>query len=195
LIFLGNLKMTQTIGLIFLGPPGSGKGTQAQLLSELFGLLHISTGDILRKAIAQKTPLGEKAQSYVERGDLVPDQLLLDLISHTLKSPPAKQGWILDGFPRTVPQAIFLDELLQQFKDSSLRVIDLEVPDEIIVERLLSRKREDDSEDIIRHRLTVYYQKTAPVLDYYRAKGSLHSVDGNRQPQDVTASLQEIIKA
>ncbi len=187
--------MSQAIGLIFLGPPGSGKGTQAQLLSESFELFHVSTGEILRAAIQQKTPLGEKAQGYVERGELVPDQLLLDLISQCLADPSAAKGWILDGFPRTVSQATFLDEILGQLKGISQYVINLEVPDPVLIERLLKRGRQDDSEEIVRRRLEVYYQQTEPVLDYYRSKGQLHSVDGHRQTEEITTSLQKMIQA
>lgn len=179
----------------FLRPPGSGKGTQAELLSEYFELFHISTGEMLRSAIEHKTPLGEKAQAYVERGELVPDDLLLNLINQCLADPSAVKGWILDGFPRTVNQAIFLDEILDQLKGISKYVVNLEVPDEVLIERLLQRGRSDDSEEIIRRRLEVYYQQTEPVLNYYQSKGQLNSVDGNRPSQSIASHLQQMIQA
>ncbi|MGH2413704.1 MAG: nucleoside monophosphate kinase, partial [Microcystaceae cyanobacterium] len=138
--------MTKTTGLIFLGPPGSGKGTQAQLLAEMLEIPHISTGEILRQAIAQQTSLGQKARSYVDRGELVPDELMLDLIRERLGQPDAQKGWILDGFPRNVAQASFLDRLLEELNQSSNYTVNLEVPDNIIIERLLLRGREDDTE-------------------------------------------------
>jgi len=185
--------LSPVTGLIFLGPPGSGKGTQAQLLAQIFGLSHISTGDILRQAITDKTQLGLEAQNFVEKGELVPDQLLLNLIHEALNGPQVSAGWILDGFPRTVVQARFLDELLKEFSSLSVFVINLEVPDQVLIERLLQRGRQDDTKEIIANRLTVYQQKTAPVLDYYRSQGQLHSVDGNRQLEDITSSLEDLI--
>jgi adenylate kinase len=180
-------------GLIFLGPPGSGKGTQAQILAEFFQIPHISTGEILRQAIAQKTPLGQKAQSFVDRGELVPDELLLDLIRESLTQPEAEKGWILDGFPRNVAQAAFLDKLLEEINQASSQcVINLEVPNQVLIERLLLRGRKDDSEETIRRRLEVYQEQTAPVIEYYSQHGTLHSIDGDRLPEEVTESLKAV---
>ncbi len=180
-------------GLIFLGPPGSGKGTQAQILSEALDIPHISTGEMLREAIANQTPLGQEAQTYVDQGELVPDSLLLDLIKERLNEADGQKGWILDGFPRNVPQAEFLDKLLQELNKFSEQAINLDVPDEVIIERLLLRGRKDDNEETIRRRLEVYREKTQPVLDYYRQHDRLSSVDGNRQPEEVTSSLKEVV--
>jgi adenylate kinase len=177
------------VRLIFLGPPGAGKGTQAQTLAQAWKIPHISTGDILRSAVAQKTELGQKAQSYMDRGELVPDQLILDLVRERLIQPDASTGWILDGFPRTVVQASFLDVLLQEMGQSCNAVINFEVPDGILVERLLGRGRKDDTEDVIRHRLVVYHQQTAPLIDFYRDRDLLLSVDGNQSVEAVTAEL------
>lgn len=185
--------MTKTTGLIFLGAPGSGKGTQAQFLAELFQISHISTGEILRQAIAEQTPLGQKAQSYVDKGELVPDDLILDLIRERLSQADAQKGWILDGFPRNVPQAKFLDQLLQEINQSVDYIINLEVPDQAIIERLLLRGRKDDSEDTIRRRLEVYQEKTEPLIDYYRLQSKLYSINGNRFPEEVTASLKDLV--
>ena len=187
--------MTNEKRLIFLGPPGSGKGTQAQLLAELFEISHISTGEILRQAIAEKTVLGQKAQSYVDKGELVPDALILDLIRERLGQPDAQRGWILDGFPRNVAQASFLDELIEELHQSPDCAVNLEVPDEVLITRLLLRGRKDDNEQTIRRRLQVYWEQTAPVIGYYRDRGRLYSVNGDRQLGEVTESLKQIVKA
>jgi adenylate kinase len=179
--------------LIFLGPPGAGKGTQAQLLSQSYSIPHISTGDILRAAVQEQTFLGKKAQNYMDRGELVPDELILDLIKERLSQPDAKQGWILDGFPRNVSQAAFLDKLLAQLGLNADTVLNLEVPDEVLIERLLARKRKDDNEETIRRRLEVYHQDTVPVIDYYTNQGSLKAVNGNLAMEEVTKSLQASI--
>lgn len=182
--------------LIFLGPPGAGKGTQAVLLAEFLHVPHISTGDILRAAVAEKTPLGIEAQSYMDRGELVPDQLLLDIVGERLEQGDTQKGWILDGFPRTVPQATFLGELLQQKSpDSRVYVLNLDVPDEEIVTRLLARGRADDTEVTIRRRLQVYRDQTAPLIDYYSRRDQLIAIDGNRSMETVTADLQQTLSS
>lgn len=181
--------------VIFLGPPGAGKGTQGQLIAERFGVPHISTGDILRNAIAQGTPLGLKAKTYVDKGDLVPDGLILDLIKETLQREEAKQGWVLDGFPRNVAQAEFLTQLLALLQQPCHLVINLDVPDEVILQRLLARGRKDDTEDTIRHRLGVYREQTAPLIDYYKKMGLLKTVNGNRPPTEIADEIQSLIQA
>jgi adenylate kinase len=175
--------------LIFLGPPGAGKGTQAKNLADRQNIPHISTGDILRQAMKDKTSLGIKAQSYVDKGELVPDQLVQDLVEERLGKPDAQSGWILDGFPRTVSQATFLGELLKKLNQAGERVINLEVPDEIVVSRLLGRGRKDDTEDVIRRRLEVYRSSTAPLISYYSDRHQLLSVNGNQSLEDVTKVL------
>lgn len=179
--------------LIFLGPPGAGKGTQAEKLAELCNIPHISTGEILRNEVAQGTPLGIQAKSYQEKGELVPDQLILDMVSHRLSEPDTESGWILDGFPRNVTQAKFLDDLLEKLQQKYDRVINLEVPDEIIIERLLGRGRPDDTEEIIRRRLEVYREQTAPLIDYYSKHHQLVSVQGNQSMAEVTENLQKAV--
>lgn len=179
--------------LIFVGPPGAGKGTQAQIIAEFFHIPHISTGDILRAAVSEKTPLGEKAQSYMDRGELVPDQLLLEIVEERLKNPDAKDGWILDGFPRTAPQAQFLDELLAKKGRGNVRVVNLDVADDVIVTRLLARGRKDDTEATIRRRLEVYRDQTSPLINYYRDRDQLISIDGDRALEDVTESLKKAL--
>ncbi len=180
-------------GLIFLGPPGSGKGTQAQKLSAEFNIPHISTGEMLRQAITNQTSLGQEAQSYVDKGELVPDKLLLGLIQERLNQQDAQKGWILDGFPRNIFQAEFLDTLLKKLSKFSEQSVNLEVPDEVIVERLLLRGRKDDSEKTIRRRLEVYREKTQLVLDYYRQNKRLVSIDGNLKPDRVAIILKNTL--
>lgn len=179
--------------LIFLGPPGAGKGTQAERLAAAANIPHISTGEIIRGAIAHQTPLGQKAKAYVDAGDLVPDSLILDLIGERLSQSDTESGWILDGFPRNVSQAQFLDQLLTELNQDGVCVISLTVPEEVLVRRLMNRQRQDDNEATIRHRLVVYHQETAPVIEFYRDR-NLHIVDGDRTPDDVGATLQMIVK-
>jgi adenylate kinase len=187
--------------LIFMGPPGAGKGTQAQLLAALWKIPHISTGDILRACVVAKTDLGQKAQAYMDAGELVPDQLLMDIVQERMNQPDAKSGWILDGFPRTVPQAAFFDRLICDVgcgestsgKDCELRAVNLDVPDNVLVTRLLSRGRQDDNEQTIRRRLQVYREQTEPLIEFYRNREQLVAVDGDREMQEVTAELQKAL--
>ena len=187
--------------LIFMGPPGAGKGTQAQLLAALWKIPHISTGDILRACVVAKTDLGQKAQSYMDRGELVPDELLMDIVQERMNQPDATAGWILDGFPRTVAQAAFFDKLLCDVggkgstsgKDCALRAVNLDVPDNVLVARLLSRGRQDDNEETIRRRLQVYREQTEPLIEFYRNREQLVVVDGDRSMELVTAELQQTL--
>lgn len=179
--------------LIFLGPPGAGKGTQAQIISENHQIPHVSTGDILRAAVTQGTSLGKQAKDYMNRGELVPDTLILDLIQDRLSYEDTAEGWILDGFPRNVNQAAFLEELLTKLNQSADYVLNLEVPDEILVSRLLERKRKDDNESTIRRRLEVYHQDTVPVIDFYQQKKTLKIIDGNRTMEEVSKQLDELV--
>lgn len=180
--------------LIFLGPPGAGKGTQAQVLSENHHIPHVSTGDILRAAVANQTPLGKQAKDYMSKGELVPDQLILGLIQDRLSYDDAADGWILDGFPRNVNQAAFLEELLNELNQTADCVLNLEVPDEVLVERLLARKRKDDNEETIRRRLEVYHQDTVPVIDFYEERKTLKTINGDRSMDEVSSSLNEAIQ-
>ena len=186
--------MSSHSGLIFLGPPGAGKGTQAAILAEKFAIPHISTGEMLREAIADQTSLGKKAQSYVDKGELVPDELLLDLIRDRLLQADAQKGWILDGFPRNLNQAKFLDNLIVEIAQTCDCVLNLQVTDDLLVTRLLDRGRKDDNEETIRRRLLVYQEQTAPLISYYQDKGNLQTVDGNPNPEEVTQALAKVIK-
>ena len=179
--------------LIFLGPPGAGKGTQAQVLSENHQIPHISTGDILRAAVTNQTSLGKQAKNYMDRGELVPDALILGLIQDRLSYEDTKNGWILDGFPRNVNQAAFLEELLTKLDQSADCVLNLEVPDETLVERLLARQRKDDNEETIRRRLEVYHQDTVPVINFYQERETLKTINGDRSMDEVSNSLSEAI--
>jgi adenylate kinase len=183
--------------LVFLGPPGAGKGTQAKEFSALCAVPHISTGDILRAAVSQGTELGKKAQFYMNAGELVPDDLILNLIHERLLSPDASPGWILDGFPRNVEQATFLDSLLEEMGQPFECVVNLDVPDEVLISRLVQRGleegREDDTEETIGNRLEVYRQRTEPLIDFYRSRQQLVSVDGNQLIEVVTEELKRIV--
>ncbi|MFW6264089.1 MAG: adenylate kinase [Cyanobacteriota bacterium] len=187
--------MSSGYRLILFGPPGAGKGTQAKRLAEILNIPHISTGDILRGAIAQGTPLGQKAKEYVAAGELVPDSLLLDLIRERLKESDAQKGWILDGFPRNIDQASFLDELLAELDQKVDSVVNLSVPDEVLIPRLLGRGRADDTEETIKRRLEVYREQTAATLDFYGDRDYFRSINGDRTPEEVTESIQQAIGA
>jgi adenylate kinase len=176
-----------------MGPPGAGKGTQAKLLSEDCVVPHISTGDILRAAVSEGTELGQKAEAYMSAGELVPDDLILGLIRERLSQEDAQKGWILDGFPRNVPQAEFLNQLLEEIQQPFDFVVNLDVADEVIIARLLKRGRQDDDESVIRHRLDVYRQKTEPLIDFYRSRQRLVSIDGNQTMESVQAELKQVV--
>ncbi len=181
--------------LIFLGPPGAGKGTQALALAEKLQIPHISTGDILRQALTARSPLGMEAQSYMDRGELVPDNLVQAMVEERLQQSDIDSGWILDGFPRTVSQAEFLAALLQKLGHGSVQVINLDVPDDILIERLLGRGRPDDTEDVIRRRLEVYHADTKPLIGFYSDRQQLVYVNGNQPLEAVNTDLHQVITA
>ena len=156
--------------LVLVGPPGAGKGTQAAVLSEKLGVPHISTGDLFRANIGNSTPLGQKAKSYIDAGELVPDEVTNEMVRERLAEPDAREGFLLDGYPRTTPQADVLTDILAENGMELTAVLQFDVPEEELVRRMLERGRSDDTEDVIRRRLAVYHSETAPLLDYYRDK-------------------------
>jgi len=168
--------------LIIFGPPGSGKGTQSQKITDKYNIKHISTGDILRNEVKQQTELGMKAQKLMEKGDLVPDELLIKILHSVMDKNKGTAGFIFDGFPRTLVQAKELDKLMDRMDDSIDLVISLEVPDEEVVSRLLKRaeieERKDDNRETIGNRLNVYKEQTSPLLDYYAEANKLEKVNG-----------------
>ena len=181
--------------LVLLGPPGSGKGTQAAMLSAKYGIPAIATGDILRAQVASGTPLGKRVKAYLDRGELVPDGLVVDLIQHRLLDPDTQHGFILDGFPRTVPQAQALDSMLTALDRPLDAVLYLQLEPQAVKERLGQRHRSDDLEGIVDHRLDVFLDRTAPLIRYYNDQGKLKVIDGARPPEEVAASIEEVIQA
>lgn len=170
--------------LVLLGPPGAGKGTQAAILSEKLGIPHISTGDLFRANIGQGTPLGLEAKSYIDAGKLVPTDVTARMVEDRLSQDDAKDGFLLDGFPRTVEQADILAELLAKSGEKLDGVINFQVSEDVVVERMLARGRADDNEETIRTRLGVYRDETAPLIDHYgdqiitiKAEGTVEDIN------------------
>ena len=183
--------------LIFLGPPGSGKGTQAKLLAERLGVPAISTGDMLRDAVRRGTPLGRRAQAIMEAGELVPDDLVISLVRERTAVPDARNGFLLDGFPRTIEQAKALERILEGNAASVDGVINLFVPEGTLVERLLGRAalegRSDDRRETVAERLRVYRERTAPLVEYYRGLGLLYDVDGSGSAEEVAGRIDRAL--
>ena len=176
--------------LILLGPPGAGKGTQATFLAEKLKIPHISTGEILRQAIARKTSFGILAQSHLEAGELVPDKLIMALMRERLAKQDALGGWIVDGFPRNLSQAQALERILQILGQSYPFVVNFNVDTESLIRRMLQRGRQDDNENTIRRRLEVYQEKTSPLITFYKKHRCLINIDGNLPVIEVTRSLE-----
>lgn len=183
--------------LVIFGPPGSGKGTQSVKIAEKYNLAHISTGDIFRSEIKNKTELGLKVQGIIEKGELVPDELLVELLENAMKKYKNIEGYIFDGFPRTIQQARDLDLLLKKSIDCVSLVLALEVDEEEIIQRLLKRAQEqgrkDDTEAVIRNRLEVYNKQTRPLIDYYNEQGKFLSVEGVGSIDEIFNSICSVI--
>lgn len=206
------------MNIVLLGAPGAGKGTQAAKLVEKYGYAHISTGDMLRAAVKNQTPLGLEAKKYMDAGDLVPDEVVIGLVKERLQDPDTEQGFILDGFPRTSTQAVALDSELASLDRALNAALLVDVDKEVIIKRLTSRRmcrdcgyigseadaacpkcngemyqRDDDNEATVRNRLDVYESSTAPLIDYYRGCDLLIEIDGDRAPEEVFASVEEAL--
>lgn len=206
------------MNIIFLGPPGAGKGTQAQRICAALNIPQISTGDILRRAIKEQTPTGVKAKAFIDAGKLVPDEVIIDIVKDRLAQDDCQNGYILDGFPRTVPQAEALEGIA-----SIDAVVELDVADEKLIERLSGRRvclkcgatyhvsrlngetkcaacgeeliqRDDDKAETVLNRLTVYHNQTAPLVDFYQGKGLLKVIDGAQDMDTIFASIMETLK-
>lgn len=187
--------------LILLGPPGAGKGTQAQFLVEQHGIAQLSTGDMLRAAVAAKTPIGLQAKEIMDRGDLVSDEVVVGIVSDRIDEADCAKGFILDGFPRTVAQAEALDVMLRQKGLRLDTVIEIAVDEGILLDRIVKRAEEteggpraDDNAEALAKRLSVYREQTQPLIDYYSGTGLLSSVDGMQSMDEVRASIETVLK-
>ena len=188
------------LNIVILGPPGAGKGTQGKLIARDAGIPHVNTGDIFRAECAAGTELGNKVKSIIDAGDLVPDELTSEIVRARLEQDDTSQGFVLDGFPRTLAQAEALDRALAESDRGDLSVVlDFEVPDELAVERLLGRAsaegRSDDAPDKVRHRLDVYHQQTEPLVEYYRARDLLVPIHADASVDEVFSEVQQVLSA
>ena len=189
------------LNIVMFGAPGSGKGTQSEVLIKTYGLFHISTGDVLRDHIKRGTALGKTAQEYINQGQLIPDELMVNILASVMddNKEVAAKGVIFDGFPRTLPQAEALEEMLQQRGTKVSAVIGLDVPEEILIGRLLNRGKEsgrsDDNLETITSRLEVYNNQTAPLKAFYAQKGLLHMVQGTGGAEVVFERVRKVIEA
>jgi adenylate kinase len=191
--------------LILLGPPGAGKGTQALRLVAKYGIVQLSTGDMLRAAVKAGTPVGRQAQEIMARGGLVPDDVVVEIVAQRIAQPDAHKGFILDGFPRTVPQAAALDRMLAERNLALDGVIELRVDEDALIKRIERRieemkargeaLREDDNPEVLHRRLKAYREQTSPLIDYYRDKGALITVNGMAPIPEVAAAIDRALPA
>jgi adenylate kinase len=185
------------LNLVLFGPPGAGKGTQAHVLVQTYGLTHLSTGDLLRSEVAAQTPLGIQAKAIMDEGRLVDDAIVIGMIENKLKSTPDTKGFIFDGFPRTVKQAEALDAMLSQNDQQIAGMVAIDVNRDELVARLLRRAqvegRSDDNEETISKRLKEYTEKTMPVAQYYQSQGKYHEVDGIGEIESITQRIQQAV--
>jgi len=188
------------LNIVLFGPPGAGKGTQAEFLIDQFKLIHLSTGDLLRGQIAQKTELGLKAKEIMEQGELVPDEVVIGMIDAKIHEEELSNGFIFDGFPRTSAQAKALDEMLSQHRTSISGMLSLEVEKQELIDRLLERGktsgRPDDADvSVIENRINVYNQKTAPLIDYYTAQNKFFPIKGMGTIEEIAARLKSVVES
>lgn len=179
--------------MVFIGPPGAGKGTQAERLVKTYKMAHLSTGDMLRAARDAKTEVGVKAEQYMSSGALVPDAIIVDIIAERLAQSDCAEGYLLDGFPRTIAQAEALDGMLAKKGTALDVVLELQVPEEELFRRLAGRGRADDNPDVIRQRLVAYRKQTEPLLDYYRRRSLLKSIDGLGTVDEIFGRAQTVL--
>lgn len=187
------------LNIVLFGPPGAGKGTQAVFLKDTFKLIHLSTGDLLRSQIAAQTELGKQAQLFIDKGELVPDAIVIDMIGSQLNENKSTKGFIFDGFPRTVEQAKALDQLLTENETPVSGMLALDVEKQELINRLLERgktsgRSDDCCESIIENRISIYNQKTAPLIDYYSAQDKFHAIDGMGSIDDIAARLKSVVE-
>jgi adenylate kinase len=186
------------LDLLLLGVQGSGKGTQAKRLASEYGLAHVATGDMLRTAMANGTTLGQRVKPIYDAGHLVPDDLMIELIRERLAQPDTEAGFILDGFPRTMPQADALDAMLAEIERPLTVVLELQVPDEVAIERLRKRAdeegRSDDTPEAIAKRIELYHELTKPLVSHYRLAGNLVGIHGDRPENEVFAEIQQAVE-
>lgn len=186
------------LNIILFGPPGAGKGTQAEFLTQRFGLIHLSTGDLLRREIAGSTPLGIQAKSFMDKGELVPDSIVIDMINNTLATNKDAKGFIFDGFPRTVAQAEALDALLEKNGTPVSGMLSLEVEREELISRLQTRgitsgRQDDQDVEVIENRICIYHKKTTPLIDYYHAQNKYFSVNGMGSVDEIASRLKKTV--
>jgi adenylate kinase len=185
-----NAALEATLRLLLIGAPGSGKGTQGKALASCYDIEHISSGEVLRTEVRAGTPVGREVAAFQRRGDLVPDQIVFDSLIPVVAAAAARGGYILDGFPRTVPQAKEAFEVARKLEITLDAAIYLNVPEPVLLQRLTARARTDDTIEVIRHRLEVFTETTSPLIAYYRERGVLAEVDGDQPSEAITAEIK-----
>ncbi len=184
--------------IVFMGPPGAGKGTQAKIICDQYGIPQVSTGEILRGAVKNGTEMGRKAKEFMDAGKLVPDSVVIGIVKDRIREPDAQKGYILDGFPRTLDQADALKAMLKEIGTPLQIALNLDVRDQLLIDRLLDRARKegraDDTEPVIKSRLETYHSQTRPLIDYYRKEGILVEVQGEGSLDDVTGRILGALK-
>ena len=187
------------MNLILFGPPGAGKGTQAEILIKKYNIVQISTGEMLREEVKLGTELGKTAKSIMDKGDLVSDEIIMSMIEKRIITPDCKNGFILDGFPRTLKQAVDLDNILNKLDIHIDKVIEINVDEDFLLKRITKRAleskitRDDDNSEILKNRILVYKKDTLPVLEYYKNLNKLHSIDGMQNIEDVSKDIQKVL--